>query len=420
MTDPERALLGSILIDGAQLDNVLEHVHGPEMFAAPAHAKIFTAMLALKNAGQAIDIVTVADKNDPQYLAELANDVFTSAHAADYAKQVAEKHIKRELLRVCEEGKRIATSDTPAQEAAASIDALLLKATSGVNNNICQPIQQLSHQRFAKCLEDISKGTHFEGIKSGFTDIDNLIDGFAAGESIIIAARPSIGKTALALNFALNAAKAGHPVEFFSLEQSRQRLTDRLIAMESQVEAKRYRRRELTEQDMARIEKAVTVLEGLNINITDGSMNTAQIRSALARRAKPKQTLVIIDFLTLLTDHPTLSAHERYGTIAKKISSMAQEFNIPTITLAQLSRKVEERSNKRPILSDLRESGNIEEAADKVGFIYRDEYYNPQTDEPGVAEIIWAKNRDGETGMEKLTWRPEVLKFGNISWREME
>lgn len=418
--ETEKALLGAILIDDRQLDVVLEHINTPEAFYKELHQKIFSVILELKNKNQMPDLVTVADRfpEAVDYIASLASSVVTSAHAENYARQIADRYLRRKLFRACQDGAKIATDEElTAIEAAAEIDSLILKA--GKTNNIKNAnLEILVMQRYNKYLEDVQKGTHFEGLQTGFKDLDNLIDGFGLGENIILAARPSMGKTALALNIALNVAGKGIPVMFFTLEQSKERLTDRLMAMKAGISAKRMRLRLLYEAEMERLETAYNELTELPIKIFEGSMNTSQIRSALARQ-KGKY-LAVIDFLTLLTDLPTLTAHERYGTIAKKIQNMALEFNVPILTLAQLSRKVEERQNKRPILSDLRESGNIEEAADKVLFIYRDEYYNANTEKKGIAEIICAKNRDGEIGTEELVWRPEVLRFGNLSRRQEE
>ena len=415
--ETERALLGAILTDEQQYDNVLEYVSSPEAFYTEANQKIFAVMQELKAGHQNIDLVTVADRlpQAAQYIAELTSAVVTSAHAEDYAKQVADKHLKRELFRACEEGKKMTMSDIEAAEVVSEIDSLLGKVGRGISLKGAK-LSELAVQRLDKYMDDEVKGIHWEGIKTGFVDVDELIDGFALGENVILAARPSMGKTAWALNIALNVAKKGVHVSFFSMEMSKERITDRLLCMEGSINAKRMRVRKLSPEEVGRIQQAEKVLQGLPITIYDGSMNTSKIRSVLAR--SKGDAFAVIDYLTLLTDHPNLSSNERYGTIAKTIQGIGADFKIPMLTLSQLNRKPEERTNRRPILSDLRESGDIEAAADKVIFLYRDEYYNPNTDDRGVAEVICSKNRDGETGMEKLYWRPEILRFGDISWRE--
>ena len=415
--ETEKALIGSLLIDEKQFDLATEHITTPDAFHDGRNKQVFQAMLNIKNKNQTIDLVTVADELPDlmQYIAELTNTTVTSSNAEQYAKQIQDKHLRRELYRACQEGVKLAQNGSGAREVAAEIDSIFLKATSGLSTNKMMTASELAEARFRKYLEDYANEKYFYGLPTGFVDLDNLIDGLGCGENIILAARPSMGKTALALNIALNVAKKGKEVDFFSLEMSKERVMDRLLCMEAQVPAKRMRLRQLNDEQMAKLEKAYSVIYNLPIRIHDGSMNTTQIRSALARRAKPGESLAIVDFLTLLTDLPTLSAHERYGSVAKNMQNMAIEFNIPVMTLAQLSRKVEERTNKRPIQSDLRESGNIEEAADKIIFIYRDEYYNPDSRDAGIAEVICEKNRDGETGVVKLTWRPEVLRFGNLA-----
>jgi len=417
--ETERALLGAILTDELQLDVVLEHVSTPEAFYSEANQHVFKIMQELKAGHQTIDLVTVADKlpQAAQYIAELTSAVVTSAHAEDYAKQVADKYLKRELFRACEEGKKIIMSDKEADEVVSEVDSLLGKVGRGISLKGAK-LSELVVQRLDKYMDDETKGIHWEGIKTGFADVDDLIDGFALGENVILAARPSMGKTSLALNIALNAAKKGTHVNFFSMEMSKERITDRLLCMEGSINAKKMRVRKLSPEEVGRIQKAEKVLQALPITIYDGSMNTSKIRSVVARSRG--NSFAVIDYLTLLADHPNLSSNERYGTIAKTIQGIGADFKIPMLTLSQLNRKPEERTNKRPMLSDLRESGDIEAAADKVLFIYRDEYYNPDTKDRGVAEVICAKNRDGETGMEKLYWRPEILKFGDISWQGVE
>ena len=414
--ETEKALIGSLLIDEKQFNLVTEHITTPEAFHDQRNKQIFQAMLNIKNKNQVIDLVTVADElpDQMQYIAELTNVTVTSSHAEDYARQIQDKHLRRELYRACQDGAKLA-QENGAKDAAAEIDSLFLKATSGLSTNKMMTAAELAEARFRRYIEDCANEKYFYGLPTGFADLDSLIDGLGCGENIILAARPSMGKTALGLNVAINVAKKGKEVDFFSLEMSKERVMDRLLCMEAQVPAKRMRLRQLNDEQMAKLEKAYSVIYNLPIRIHDGRMNTTQIRSALARRAKPGESLAIVDFLTLLTDLPTLSAHERYGSVAKNMQNMAIEFNIPVMTLAQLSRKVEERTNKRPIQSDLRESGNIEEAADKIIFIYRDEYYNPDSRDAGIAEVICEKNRDGETGVVKLTWRPEVLRFGNLA-----
>lgn len=422
--DAERALLCSVLVEPRVIDDVLEHVNEPEAFHSSIHRKIFKAILTLYERNEAIDLVTVVTEVGDQHAAQVAdvvNAVATSANAVSYAKKIKERYILKNLQETCNAGlEMIKEQNKPVEEIISTIDVGIAKASSGLVLNTVSPISELVFDRFQKYHNDAGDGYKYEGVKTGYIDLDNLVEGFGLSENIIIAARPSMGKTALALNIARNVAGEGIPVVFFSLEMRKERIADRLLCAEAKISPKAYRYRVLRDSDVHRLSLAMEALSKLPLEIVDGSMSTPLIRSIISKRSKKKKKMVaFIDFLTLLTDHSEKSPHERYGTIAKKIQRTAIEFNIPIVTLAQLSRKVEDRTNKRPILSDLRESGNIEEAADKVIFIYRDEYYyGSNSENRGVAEIITAKNRDGETGTVELRWTPEIMQFQNISRRD--
>jgi len=376
-------------------------------------------MTEVKFKNETIDPVILMDKlgvEYAEYIALLMNEVITSAYAEQHAKELQQKHAMRELFRACQDGIKIACSENNATDAISKIDTMIMNATKHITTSRLTEIMYIAEKRFSKYHEDEARGKSFDGYPSGYIELDKKISGFALGESTIIAARPSMGKTSYALNITLNIAKKGIPVLFFTLEQNEEGITDRLLCIEGKINNKRYRNRRLDETEKNSLGKAYSRLIQLPIKIVDGSINTSQMRSFVARELREsKDLLVISDFLTLFTDYPQLSAHERYGYVAKRIQSMAKEFKIPFITLAQLNRQLEQRNNKKPILSDLRESGNIEEAADKVLFLYRDEYYNPDTKDTNIAEVLCAKNRDGETGLIKLLWQPEYYKFANLA-----
>jgi len=412
--EAEKALLCSILVDPKVLNEVVEHVNHPEMFHNPLCKKIFQAVLTLHDKNEAIDFVTVANEIGEQYaveVAKLSDVIATSYNAVSYAVQVKEQYILRELQKACRSGlEMIEKREKPVEEIISTIETEINKASKGLVSNYVTPLGELVYQRFCKYYDTTEETI----IKTGFIDFDNLIDGFNAGENIIIGARPSMGKTAFALNIARNVAGKGIPVLFFSLEMGKERLTDRLFCMEANVRLKAFRRRMLGEEDQRKLSLAMESLSKLPIEIIDGSKNTSQIRSMISKYIKNNQKMIVfIDFLTLITDYPNLEDHRRYGAIAQNLQRMAIEFNIPIVTLAQLSRKVEERKDKRPVLSDLRESGKIEEAADKVIFLYREEYYTGEN--KGITEVITAKNRDGEIGTIELCWIPEVMQFKNIA-----
>ncbi len=422
--DLERAVLCSLIIDPKQINAVLEHIGDPAVFYVSKNRDIFKTMLRLYEKHQHFDLVTLAEASDNglvQYIAELTNETATSAYAEQYAVKLHDFYIRREIQKACSEGLKIISdnADTGAAEIAASVDSLMLAATQKIKNVSASDMDILAVERYKKYLSDAAKGRVFEGFRTGFADLDYLIEGLGYSESIVLAARPSMGKTALALNVARHVAGQGIPVIVFSLEMRKERVADRFLCAEAMINSRSYRNRTLSVETVGNLEDAMEKLMALPIKIVDGTTTTADIKSIVAREVSKKgPLLVIIDFLTLLADKraANTNAHEHYGGIAKKIQFMAREFNVPIMLLAQLNREVERRTVKKPVLSDLRESGNIEEAADKVLFIYRDDYYNENSNEKGIAEIICAKNRDGETGAVKLAWQPEYVRFANLAY----
>jgi len=382
-------------------------------------------MLKLYEKHQHFDPVMLVEESGDgmaEYIAELMNETATSAYAEQYASKLHDLYIRRELHKACSEGLKIVSDDTEtsAAEIAASVDSLILTASKKIKSVSTSGMDTLAIERYKKYLSDSTKGKVFEGFRTGYTDLDYLIEGLGFSESIILAARPSMGKTALALNICRNVAGQGFPVIVFSLEMRKERVADRFLCAEAMVNSRDYRNRALSDNAVDDLEYAMERLIAMPIKIMDGTITTADIKSIVAREVSKRwPLLVIVDFLTLIADKrgANTSAHEHYGGIAKKIQFMAREFNVPIMLLAQLNREVERRTVKKPVLSDLRESGNIEEAADKVLFIYRDEYYNENSTDRGIAEIICAKNRDGETGVVKLAWQPNYVRFANLAYQ---
>jgi len=420
--DLERALLCVLIIDPKQLNAVLEYVNTPDVFYVPKNRAVFEAMLKLYERHQHFDLVMLANEvKDAVYVAELTNEAVISAYAVDHAANLYDLYVRRELRRACEKSIELISSNSESvADTVAGVDALILAATKKIKNTGIMDMETLAAERFQKYISDAAKGKAFEGFRTEFIDLDYLIEGLGLGENIILAARPSMGKTALALNIARNVAGQGVPVVIFSLEMRKERVADRFLCAEAGINSRDYRNRQLTEEALDKLEEALNKLIDLPIKIIDGTITTADIKSIIAREVSKKwPLLVIIDFLTLIADKrlANASAHEHFGGIAKKIQFMAREFNVPIMLLAQLNREVEKRSIKKPVLSDLRESGNIEEAADKVLFIYRDDYYNEESKDKGIAEIICAKNKDGETGTVKLAWQPKYIRFSNLAYK---
>lgn len=426
--DMERSLLGSILIDPNQMLVAMEHMPEPSMFYNSVHQKIFTAMKKLYDNSRTIDPVILIDEigsESAEYIANLMESVAVSGHAEQYAKELKQKHIRRELFHVCQKGMKVSCDEEEfetADDVANAITTMINKAIIGLGNVDMYSVDEACiriEQYFNDYDIDISENC----VKTGFTSLDDLIGGLYYGENIVIAGRPSMGKTALALNIAKNIAKQGVMVLFFSLEQTREAIIDRMICSGAMVNSKSYKMKRLTESEKQRVADSAIALTGLPMAISERGVSTTEIRSIIAKQmTKHGKVVVIIDYLTLLRDkrHGNTRTDEHWGSIAKSLQAMSKEFKIPLVTLSQLNRRVEERTNKRPILSDLRESGDIEASADKVFFTYRDDYYNPNSEDKGIAEIICAKNKEGETGMVKLAWHPEYVTFNDLSYMQPE
>ena len=268
-----------------------------------------------------------------------------------------------------------------------------------------------------------TEGKKPDYLATGFYDLDNAIDGLQDSEHIVIAGRPSMGKTSLATDICRNVAKQGNPVLFFTMEMTKQRLAERIICAEAQLPIRDYRRRALSEEQKEEVDAAINRLWQKPLTICEGQASLTAIRSkAMQEKYMRGLRLIVIDYLTLIAEPKTagMSQNDLIGNIANKLQLLSKDLNVPVITISQLSRECDRRTNKRPVLSDLRDSGNIEQAGDKVLFVYRDDYYNVKTDKPGIAEIIVAKNKDGPTGMIELGWNGIAASFYNLQRSEGE
>jgi len=430
----EKALLGALLSDPSRIPAVLEILAGPDDFYALKHQLIYKTIVRLFENGKEIDPVTVYSMLEKDgkveeaggglYITKLCDAVVSPVMAEEYARIIRDKADRRRLYRVCAEGARMATTTDPDFETVVDVVSAIEKQLYDIarNSNRIEdvPLDKLVSSRWEAYVVEENE-TSFRGVRTGFIDLDNLIDGFQESEHIILAARPAMGKTSLALDICRNVARTGKRVLLFTMEMSRNRIADRFICAEALVSLKAFKRRELVASEKAKVNLALNRLAELPITVVDGQWNTAEIRSKIMREQKERGNLglVVIDFLTKISEprKGNISTHDLVGGVAQKLQNMAIELNVPLLTLAQLNRAVERRDNKRPVLSDLRESGNIEEACDKVLFIYRDEYYNNETKDKGVAEIIVAKNRDGPVGTVKLAWLPESATFRDLERR---
>jgi replicative DNA helicase len=428
--EAERSVLGSMLIDPEAVETAAEIIR-EEDFYARQNGILFQTMLEMQQKGVAIDPVTLQtrlrEKNLPpelyadEMIRELIVTVPTSANIKSYATIVAEKSLLRSMIRANEE---IAGSCYAESE---EMDALLDKAEKRIfeisqrrtaSNFV--PIRQIVLNAMDKIEQASRIQGSVTGLSTGFTDLDNRTAGLQPADFILVAARPSMGKTALVLNIAeYMTMRENRCVAIFSLEMSKEQLVNRLFAMQSHVEAQKIRTGDLSEAEWTEvIESAVNIGESRLIIDDTPAITVAELRSK-CRKYKLEYGLeiIIIDYLQLMSGSGRSgdSRQQEISDISRALKALARELNVPVVALSQLSRAVESRPNHRPMLSDLRESGAIEQDADLVMFIYRDDYYNEDSDKKGIAEIIIAKQRNGPIGTVELSWQPQLTKFANLA-----
>src|SRR5438552_2577013 len=427
--EAEEAVLGGILLDNAALDRVTELVQADD-FYREAHRKVFRAMLDLSARNEPADLITLAevlkarselaDVGGSAYLAELAERVPTAAHVAQYAKIVRDKSILRGLIGAATE---IAMHG---YEGAGDVAELLDRAEQlifGISDRKVKPEFVRISDLLVESLKTIERlyeqKQAVTGVPSGFHDLDNLTAGFQPSDLVIVAGRPSMGKTALCLNIAEHAAlRADVGVAIFSLEMSKEQLALRMLCSESRVDLKRVRTGHLSDREFPKLAMAAGRLGDAPIFIDDTpALSILELR-AKARRLKrdpaTKLGLIIVDYLQLMRSTEGKDNREQeISEISRSLKALAKELNVPVIALSQLNRQVESRNPPKPRLADLRESGAIEQDADVIVFLYRDDYYNEDSDKKGVAEVIVAKQRNGPTGTVELTFLREFTRFEN-------
>jgi replicative DNA helicase len=431
--DAERSILGAMLLDKAAVAKAMELLEGGNYFYRPAHQKIFKAMMQLEENSQPIDQITVIDmlkRNEDLeacggafYVTGLADGIPSSANADYYARLVQESSLLRSLIGLSGE------ISSEAFEASGQVEDLLDKAEAKIFELSEKRFKSQGFKKLKTSLSDAFQlvenyannpgGLH--GVPSGFHQLDALTNGFQNSDLIIFAARPSMGKTAFALSAAVNAAKKGHCIGIFSLEMSDDQLAMRMLCSEAHVDASLVRSGKLATNLWARLSKAAGTLGNANIFLDDtASMSVAEIR-AKARRLKSESdvNLIIIDYLQLMSGPKySESRQQEISMISRSLKMLAKELKIPIIALSQLNRALETRTDKRPMLSDLRESGSIEQDADVVCFIHRPEKFgieeiNGKSTE-GMAEIIVAKQRNGPTGTAHVTFIDKFASFENL------
>lgn len=421
----EQSVLGAMLIDKNAILRCVE-ILSPDSFYRDAHRYIYEAILRLFDLGEPVDSVTVTEllRKDGKldavggsvYIADLINSVPTSANSEHYAKIVDEKAILRRLIDV---GTKVVQDAFDEPE---DVGQILDNAEKNIFNIALKRIRE-GFYKIDGVLKSVldridrlyDKKETLTGIPSGFTDLDNLTAGFQNADLIIIAARPSVGKTALALNIAQNVSvKHKIPVALFSLEMSKEQLAQRILCCEAEIDAIRLKTASLPDAGWKKLTKALSRLSEAQLFIDDSASITAMEIRAKARRLKAEHGLglVIIDYMQLMSGRQRVENRvQEISEIARSLKTLARELDIPVIALSQLSRAVEQRNDRIPRLSDLRESGEIEQTADVVLFIHRDDYYNPGSEKGNIAEIIIGKQRNGPVGTVELIFRKEIAKF---------
>ena len=431
--EAEQAVLGSILIDSRCLADIIG-VLRPEDFYLQQNRDIYTAIYTMFNFSQTIDPVTVLDKmremgvyqdNSRDYVLQLMEITPTAANAQRYANIVREKAMLRGLGQAASDITEMVHDQvgTP-QEMLETAEKKIYALRKGERGDSLEHIGTVLHKVFDNLTELSQSDSAIPGLSSGLRDLDMKINGLNKSDLLLVAARPAMGKSAFALNIGVNVAKKyNKTVAIFNLEMSKEQLTMRLLASESFVELQKLATGKLSDEEWTKLSMAASALSQTDIRIDDNPTVTVADINAKCRRLE-NLGLVVIDYLQLMQGSGFGKASDNrvtvVGEISRALKIMAKELNIPVICLSQLSRAVESRTDKRPILSDLRESGAIEQDADSVMFLYRDEYYNENSEDKGLAECIVAKNRHGETGTVKMQWFGPYQTFTDREWKHAE
>lgn len=426
----EKAVLGSVFIAPDKLLTAAELVQ-PSDFYYPANQTLFKAMLELADKGQAIDPLTIRNLLDSRgefepaggmaYLTELVTAVPTSANIEYYAKNVADKAIARSVINdLTDSIAAVYNSDAGIDEIISKTEQSLINASSSRNKSSFKHIYDVIEKAQVKIEERASMSSDVTGTPTGFHDFDKITTGLHEDNLIILAARPAMGKTALALNIAQNVAvKAKKAVAVFSLEMGSESLVERMLAAEGNVMSYHIRTGKLSENEWQRLIYAQAQLAEAKIYIDDTpGIRVTEIRSRARKLAQETDGLglIVIDYLQLITGNNPKNRQQEVSEISRQLKILAKELNVPVIALSQLSRNVEQRQDKRPVLSDLRESGSIEQDADIVAFLYREAYYDKSDDGPknNKVELILEKNRHGSLGTVQLFFHKEYTKFTNV------
>ncbi|MCI8384624.1 MAG: replicative DNA helicase [Clostridia bacterium] len=430
--EAEQAIIGSMLTDKDAVISSVE-VLKEEDFYREDNRAIYSAILNLYNRAEPIDIITVKAELESmgkfeqvgglEYLAELPEKVPTTANALKYIKIVEEKATLRNLIKTANEIIELGYDPTEeVEDIMEGAEKKIFNIMQNKNQKGYTPIKDILVDSFTELEELYNRKQHITGVPTGFAELDYKTAGFHGSELILIAARPAMGKSAFALNIATNAAvKSGVPVAIFSLEMSKEQMVNRILCSEAMVDSNKVRTGKLEEDDWTKLAGAIGPLSEAEIYIDDTpGISVMEIR-AKCRKLKLEKNLgmVVIDYLQLVqgSNKRGGSREQEISEISRSLKILAKEIGVPVIALSQLSRAVEQRPDHRPMLSDLRESGAIEQDADIVMFLYRDDYYNQDSEKKDIAEVIMAKHRGGSTGTVELLWLGSYTKFVNLERR---
>lgn len=429
----EQSVLGSVFMDRECVATVIQSVRAAD-FYDPRNKEIFEAIMDLFNLDRPVDVITVAEQlkhrgtfekiGGELYLADIANSVTTSANVKYHSKIVADYSLRRRLIGVSD---KISSLAYEGKEDTATIldmsEQEIFDVSQNRNLTGFVPIRDLLSVSFAHISEISASNKKITGIPTGFHQIDDKISGLNKANLVLIAARPSMGKTSFALNIAQYAAmKANAKVAVFSLEMSSEEIVNRIWFSEALVETSKIRGGNMQPNDWTRLTTALSLVSQANIYVDDTAAVSPMDMRAKCRRlmAEKGLDLIIVDHIQLMqSSRRTESRQQEITAISRELKMIAKDLDVPVIALSQLSRASEARTDKRPMLSDLRESGAIEQDADVVMMLYRDNYYNKESN-PGEAEVIIAKNRNGETGTVHVGWQGEFTKFSNIDYSHEE
>ena len=430
--EAEQSVLGAMLIDSRCVGDVIG-ILKPEDFYLRQNQEIFETIYSMFSFSKVIDPVTVLnalkenghyeESVTPKYLMQLMEVTPTAANVKQYAKIVSDKALLRNISQAAADINELVYEERGSAKDILEASEKKIFALTKNNGDSLERIGTVLVRLFDSLNERAQSDDEFPGKPTGLRDLDKRINGLNNSDLILIAARPGMGKTSLALNLLTNVAKvSGKTVAFFSLEMSREQLAMRLVSNESYVDSNKLITGKLSEDEWRKIGIASNALSQTDIRVDDNPTVTVAEMNALCRRLD-NLGMVVIDYLQLMTSANGKESENRVtavSEISRSLKIMAKELNVPVVCLSQLSRANESRSDKRPMLSDLRESGAIEQDADQVLFIYRDDYYNENSPEKNIAELIIAKNRHGETGTVKVQWMPQYFSFTDLEWKHSE